>query len=347
MRSVKWSALLLLLGSSVLAGVSVEHQASGSKPRVTLEVEMFGGFAYINDAGKLHAAYLKDTVAAKDAKPQATMPPPGSACHVMQLGTDLKLISGEIVSPLPAEPDRMWDLKNAVVTFPGLASSTEGLDAEPGPRPVNGPAYPETDSEWSPDLRWVPRIGAGRKGADYPNHQRVADWRAKVDGYLEIPRGVVRASHPSDHDLRWTLFEFKPRNPSGHPGHPFVHALTDRVIWRVAVPGDRVVIALQNASAAPSEIVIRPVRDNRVRLKLIGRHTHGTPASLEVGTELDHFCAFYELLETRSMPRRPPPFRDRLTPYVKQVLTPSAAPTGSSGGQPSPGPLCPGIRFEP
>jgi hypothetical protein len=347
MRSVKWSALLIVLGSSALGGFAVSHQASQPSPQVMLEVEMFGGFAYINEGGKLHVAYLKDVPDPKGGNSTTSIPqaigPTVGGCHVKQLGTDLKLLSGEIVSPLPPDPDRMWDLKSAIVTFPGLASSTEILDAPGGPRPVDGPASPDVDDEWERDLRWLPRISSGQKGADYPNHRRIANWRGKVDGFVEIPRGVVRASHPSNHDLRWTLFEFKPRNPTWHPGHPFVHALTDRVTWRVAVPGNEVVIALQGATSAPPQIVVRPARGNRVQLKLIGRHAHGTPASLDIGTELDHFCAFYELLERQSVPRTPPPFRDRLTPFVKSQLFPLS----SGPGQPSPGALCPGIRFEP
>jgi hypothetical protein len=336
MGSVKGTVLVLVLVAPVSLGWSLSQGQSAPQAEVMLEVEMFGGFAYIKEAGRLHVAYLKDVTSAPASS--------GGGCNVHQLGTDLKLISGEIVSPLPPDPDRMWDLENAIVTFPGLATPGPVLDAPDGHRPVNGPSNPDDDTLWAEDLRFVPRITTGTAGSDYPNHRKSKNWRQKVNGYIEIPRGVVRGSHPSDHDLRRTLFEFKTRN-SATGATPFVHALTDRVIWRVPVRGDRIQISLKGASKAPHEIVIRPTRGNRVQLKLIGRHTHGTPASLEVGTELDHFCAFYELLERQSASPASPAFVDRLTPYVFQIPPPVTTSAGT--GQPSPGPLCPGIGFAP
>ena len=107
--------------------------------------------------------------------------------------------------------------------------------------------------------------------------------------------------------------------------------MTDRTYFRADVPADRIVIHLTGATKSESQIIVRPVGPGRaVKLKLIGRHVHQTPPVLPVNAAVEHYCAFYQLLQPV------PAAKDQSIPHLFSgpPITSTAA-----GGQPSPGPL--------
>lgn len=328
----------VVLGVVVVVAIAIALILSrGNRPVHTtaLEIESYGGFAYVYEQGRLRIAYLKSSTAAD--------------CQVTQLGTDLMVVSGNFVPPSPAPATRMFDLGGAIVSFPDLEASSGTLSIDhPStrrPDPCNL-GNPDIESQWS-DQSCVPRITWGTPtGAanptDYPARKPKPNWETDttvVDGYMMLTRGTVTAMHPADWTLKHTLFDFK-KAAAGSTAR-FTQRLTDRVLIKADVPGDRIRIALANSSTAPrnepaTEIIIEPTAPGRsVKLKLIGRHSHHAKAALSVGDKLDHFCAFYALMD------QDPGQAERLIPVVAQVNVPN--PYGA--GQPSPGVACPGWEW--
>jgi hypothetical protein len=332
MALVKWVGgavvpiALLSAGAAVHREASLGARAARAPTAVALELELYGGFAYLHQGGDavVNVAYLRDNSG------------PGSECAsypVDQLGVDLMVVSGTIVQPVPAPLNRMFEVSGTVMTFPGLASSTDPLSVTRSPRQER-PANRSNPAAWY-DLQWVASISSGAPPASLKSN-----WRDIVDGYVELQHGTLRAAHPSDVVARDTIFEFRPRTQPAGSG--FRQAMTDRTIFTAKVPADRVAIDLNmhNASspkkASPVlRIEVVPTAPKRpVRLKLIGRHSHATPPALKPGEPVNHFCAFYALLE------RTPPITEaeQLIPHVYQI----DASNHDNVGQPSPGPYCPG-----
>jgi hypothetical protein len=331
MALVKWVGGTVVAIALLSAGAAVHREASlGARaaraPTVGLQLELYGGFAYLHRGSDavVNVAYLRDNSG------------PGSECAshpVDQLGVDLMVVSGTIVQPVPAPPNRMFEVSGTVMTFPGLASSTEPLSVTRSPRQEK-PANPKNPAHWY-DLQWVAGISSGAPPASLKSN-----WRGSVDGYVELRHGRLRAAHPSDVVARDTIFEFRPRTQPAGSG--FRQAMTDRTIFIAKVPADRVAIDLKVHNSSPptpaspvSRIEVVPTAPGRpVRLKLIGRHSHATPPALKHGEPVNHFCAFYALLE-----RTPPiPEAAQLIPHVYQIN----AGNHDNVGQPSPGPYCPG-----
>jgi hypothetical protein len=326
MSMLKWLLVVVLLAIAVLAWwLSGNPPTPTSTQTVALEMEILGGFAYINEPtqGRFNIAFLKDT---------GTPGAGGAQCVVDQQGHDLRVVSGDIIEPAQPPANRTFDLAGATVTFPGTDTSAQTLQVYRGARPNGLPQFPEQDTEWE-DMKWIPAISAVEQSWEPPS-KLDPNWPNIVDGRVVLTRGVVQAAHPSDFVLRRTTFEFKASSTASDSSKNFTHALTDRVMWNVDVPGTEVVIEFQNAASGVSRIVVRPRGANRkVRLKLLGRHGQGVPPVLSEGTELTHFCAFYDLFTPK------PAFDNQIRPYVKQL--PPPGPGGS--GSPSPGALCPGI----
>ena len=313
---VKWGLLALVI---VLIVLYAFCRPSGpvSGPTTRLEFEAYGGFAYVPSPrdGTMEIAYLKDS----------TLP----GCAVDQIGTDLMVIEGNIVDPKEPPANRMFDVGGAVVKFPDLDESNETLVAKRGPRPV-APFQPGNTSDvtlWE-DLQWVPSVSS-----EYPNSSLHPDWRNMVDGRVVLNRGRLVAAPPSDIVVQDALFEFK--TPSGSKS--FRQAITDTTRYVATVPRDRVVITLNGTNLKYSRIEVTPIAQGRpVKLKLIGRHSHGSPSDIPLDTPINHFCAFYALLQPV------PPVSEQLIPHF--FGNPGVA-AANRDGQPSPGALCPGDGF--
>jgi hypothetical protein len=340
MRRLTWLLALLV----VLIVVLVWYCRPKPPGVVTaLELESYGGFAYIQPPGanELSISFLKDY---KKDEPDPANPtgPPVTVCEVDQLGVDLLVISGAIASvskgpnlaPIPA--NRTFDLAGAVVTFPDLSKSSQALVVNRGDRPTGpfGPADPNNESHWL-DLKWVPgtSYAASARSAppNYPASTLNPNWPSLIDGRVVLTRGTITAAHPSDVAIKDSIFEF--RSKSG-ARNPFKQAVTDTTQFKADVPSDQIVINLTGAASGITQIVVKPSKPGRpVRLKLKGRHVHQTKPELPLDAGIDHFCAFYQLLQPV------PDFKDQLIPH--RVAGPTIASAGFSG-QPSPGPFCPG-----
>ncbi len=143
-----------------------------------------------------------------------------ATCEVTQLGVDLKVDDGTVVSP--AGPQTTWEVTNAVVTFNGIGSdavSLKGVMATPlktasapaapppsassaaaalaaaaqGPKGGMQPAPRAGDDDWE-DLFWVPhtRLSYMNRGID-------PSWRTNaVTGRVVLAGGMLSAGMPSD-----------------------------------------------------------------------------------------------------------------------------------------------------
>ena len=326
MGSFKWLLLLLIVLTAFLAWYCRPKPPTST---IRLELESFGGFAYVHTPSehKVEIAYLKDALV---QEPDPATNQPRTVCEVDQLGVDLLVVSG-VIESTPAPANRMFDLAGAVVTFPDLEAHATTLVVNRGNRPTAapfGPANPGNVADWA-DLKFVPGTIYAQSTTDYPASSLNPNWRSLVDGRVVLTHGEITAINPSDVAVRDSIFEFK--SNSGTQA-AFKQAMTDRTVFRADVPADRIVIHLTGATETKvNPIIIRPVTPGRpVKLKLIGRHVHQTPPVLPVNAAVEHYCAFYQLLQPI------PQAKDQLIPYLF-----SGPPAASAGGQPSPGALCP------
>lgn len=326
-----WWLLLLLVILAIWFAFCRNDPRPGGGAATRLELESIGAFQYVPTRADnvLEIAYL-DSVNA----------PP---CVINQLGTELFVEIGNIVevqvdgAPGPIPANKKFDLDRAVVTFPDLEAANQTLTAPEVTRPANPnqPADPANDAHWD-GLQWIASTEVAiRNGALSPN------WRTKVNGRIVLEGGTLRARHPSDVHARHSLFEFKQLkdipNPRPPMVQPFTQAITDRTMYVVDVPSNRIVMNLSEATSKVTRIVVEPLNPGQgVKLRLLGRHTHATPVDLQVGAPVMDFCPFYQLLEPVPDPQ------DWLIPhYLGRQGGPATQGGLATGGQPQPGPFCP------
>jgi hypothetical protein len=304
--------------------------------KLTLTIEITGGFAYVSpNAGDNHLniAYLDTWTDA--------------ACPVEQVGTEMKLIVGDIVahepSAKPLPPDREFKLDKAIVRFPAVEAANQALtmvrDKFTDPPP--GPANPDDDKEWKKNLKWIPSIKEYHSGTTIR-----PDWRDKVNGRMELRGGEIVATTPSIPTYKKAKFDFRQNGVSKHKV-----STTDKSIYTIKIPisdlpGGNLEITLSNATNGFTKLVIKP-QGNKVELQLTGLHKHGAP-DLYDGDPLTDFCTFYQLLEPMPAPA------DFLVPhFMKAPALASTAPSTNAAttnaltgaGQPSPGLYCFGDWF--
>jgi hypothetical protein len=328
---LKWVVLILIVGIAWLVWYNWPKTPSVI---TKLEMQAIGGFAYIQppDANELSIAFLADY--------KTTEPDPADVCDVDQLGVDLMVTSGTIVSvasstnpPLEIPANRTFKLAGAEVRFPDLVKSSQPLVINRGNRPTPpGPFGPVNPGDWD-EVKWVPGMSyaKGRRApaVDYPNSKLNLKWLEMIDGRVVLEKGVISAAHPSDVAAKDSIFQFKSKSGVTNP---FQQAITDTTIFRADIPADQIVINLTGAESRFTQIVIKPALPNRpVRLKLKGLHAHNTPPELGLNEPIHHFCAFYQLLSPV------PSAKDQLIPH--RISGPTIA---ALTGQPSPGPFCAG-----
>lgn len=307
-------------------------------PQLTLTIEVTGGFAYVTPNpgdNHLNIAYLDSWTHEADLDP--AQPGLEMACEVRQIGTEMKLIVGDIVDhepkakPLP--PTREFDLDKAVVQFPAVeaANLPLSLNRTKFTDPPYEPADTEQPAEWKKNLKWIPSIKEHHAGSAIR-----PDWQDVVNGRMQLRGGEMVAMTPTNPKFKKAKLDFKQRGTSR-----VKTSATDKSIYTVQIPmsglpGGNLEITLSNAKSGFTKLVIKP-QGNKVELQLTGLHDMGAP-DLDDGDPLTDFCAFYQLLHPM------PDATDFLVPhFVKAPSVSSTAPNTNAftaGGQPSPGLFC-------
>jgi|SoiMethySBSTD1v2_1073268.scaffolds.fasta_scaffold65995_2 hypothetical protein len=310
--------LIVVAACSGGPGVAGPGSTSTAAPTTQLIIEITGGFAYVPDVPKrtLEIAYLND-VELKDATGKVI-------CAVDEIGTDLIVLRGKIVSPASPPPNRTFDLDGIVVTIPALDNTTTPLTHN---RPIGhpNPAKPANTSQWA-NLQYVPSL------KDFhPNTGIRPTWRSEVNGRVVLKGGNVVATVPTDPAIEKADFEFKKGATSFGS-----FAVTDKIIYTVDVPGTAVELILTRAvGATVGSTTLRiepPAPGKPVKLKLHGLHGADGISSFTQGQEVPDFCAFYSLLEPKQ------------SDMVKMFYNGPPVTVGPAG-QPSPGYFCPGDGF--
>jgi hypothetical protein len=323
------------------SGSGSSGNASTAAASTKLIIEISGGFAYVPDLPKrtLEVAYLNDFILGTDTNGNNKIDPNeadyddlnnnGSrdagepdTCNVDQIGTQLTVLRGKIVSPSSPPPNRTFDLERTVVTIPALDNATTPLTYN---RPIGhpNPAKPTNAAHWN-NLQYVPSLKDFHTGAGIR-----PSWRDEVNGRMVLKGGNVVATVPTDPAIESADFEFKQGTSSkGHFG------VTDKIIYTVDVPGSAVELILARNLASTTLRIEPPKPGQPVRLKLHGMHGADGVASFLQGQEVRDFCAFYSLLEPKQ-------------PKAQMVKMFYNGPTMNPGpsGQPSPGYFCPGDGF--
>jgi len=276
-----------------------------------------------------------------------------SECKVPQLGVDLKIDDGQIISPV-GSPTTI-EVSTNVVTLGGssgavrldgipgahlkpsasapsaAAVSNAATTAMSGPGGNKQPSPRLMDDDWR-DLFWVPHTRL-----NYLDRPVDPNWRTNaVTGYMTLAGGRITAGTPSDGASVNGLWEFRTKTPGSRP--TYQQAITDRLRYFTDVSGTNVTITLTDAATGvvKQQIVVAPV-DNRktVGLILAGRHSAQMP--IEIGDPLEHFCTFYQMMQKEYRPG----VNDQLIPYfIGDGSTPNS--TLGTGAQPTPGLYCPG-----
>ena len=297
-------------------GVAGPGSTSTVAPTTQLIIEITGGFAYVPDVPKrtLEIAYLND-VEMKDTAGNLI-------CAVDEIGTDLIVLRGKIVSPAAPPPNRTFDLDGTVVTIPALDNATTPLTYN---RPIGhpNPAKPANPGQWI-NLQYVPSL------KDFhPNTGIRPTWRNEVNGRVVLKGGNVVATVPTDPAIEKADFEFKQGATSKGS-----FAVTDKIIYTVDVPGTAVELQLTSALGSTTLKIEPPSPGKPVKLKLHGLHGADGISSFVQGQEVREFCAFYSLLE----PKQP------ASQMVKMFYNGPSG-TFAPGAQPSPGYFCSGDGF--
>ena len=221
------------------------------------------------------------------------------------------LVVSGVIESTPVPDDRMFDLAGATVTFPDLEANAKTLVVNRGNRPTSapfGPANPSDIAEWV-DVKWVPGTTYGQSTSDYPTSSLNPNWRDLVDGRVVLTHGEITATNPSDVAVKDSDFRVQVQQryeSSLQAGNDRPHLLQSRRARRIESS-----FISRRHQDQESRSSLRPLSPGRaVKLKLIGRHVHQTPPVLPFNAAVEHYCAFYQLLQPV------PPAKDQLIPHL-------------------------------
>ena len=315
-KRIVWWALAVLVGG--LAGWLLGAKEAVTLAKTTaLEFETRGGFAYVQTPPQnmVEVAYLKPTNV--------------DGCTVPQPGTNLNIIRGVIVTVEPASipsSTNSFDVGGATITLPPGESTGGPISTKPGhPPSPNHPSDSNSETDWA-DTRWIPYVSP-----DYPTSSLNPNWRTMVDGRLVLVGGRFTGASPSKVAARDLLWEF--RDPDGDT--PYQQSISDTGRYKAQIKGDSVTLTFTGARTGLTRLVVRPqVAGDPVVLQLEGMHDMSSTQPIQVGGKIDHFCAFYQLMQPV------PPVSKQYLPYLIGEI----GATGSTGSG-SPGYYCPGDSF--
>ena len=328
----KWAAALaavtlggggwLAIGQPATAPDIVE----AAQPSIALEIEFVGGFAFVQSNPRLDVAYLNNVlINLSDTRPLESGESDRVVCSVAQIGAQLEVVRGNIVSAVPSNapelPSKIFDLNGKKnVTFPGLEAGDASLNANHTWPPTPPLPTPATEAnKWLP-LHFIPGLTK-----HHPMTGPHANWVSKVNGRIRLKGGTVTAGVPSTPQMQESHFDFT--NVSGTQS--FTGAMTDRAVYTATVNANNIVIVFTGGGTSPiTRLEIEPlVAGEPVKLRVRGKHDGtGPPAN----GKLVDFCAFYSLFD------HIPAYEEWIEPFLIQ---PTALVAG--GAQPSPGFYCP------
>lgn len=320
----------LTMVAMVVAGIGLGayHNDYLQPASTKLEIEISGGFAYIpsrNDR-RLHIAYLNNVLVTEDTDNNPSTPD-AVVCDVPQVGTELMVVRGMVDAYQGSQPmpeTRIFNLDKARLRLPRLESASIALNLprtgwKPNPLKAASPA------DWK-NLQYVPRIG---DHSGLTDRKITPTWQNHrfVNGFITLRGGTLEGTTPSDPIAELADFEFKVGGVST------LVSGTDKTIYRVDVPDDKVDIRFTRSTYGYRRLVLKPnAPGEAVRLRLRGLHAMNSPP--KDGDELKDFCAFHALL----------------TPAVKSAnyvrIFYKAPQRGQAAeGMPSPGYFCDGNMF--
>ena len=320
----------------VAAGAVAASGCPGASPKTHLQLTLHGGFGYVINSDLTVEAGFMNSITSQDL--------PG--CDVEQLGVDLKVDDGTIVSAPPGWP---FPVTKKIITFEGVGRGAVDLKGVLKPHLKTSPVTPSlhdiqvaaqaakaapggfqppartSEKDWQ-DLFWVPHTRL-----NYLASKVDKDWRTKaVTGRIVLAGGELTGGSPSDAAAVNGLWEFRDDAKSQMP---YTQAITDRLHFNTDVRANQIVINLVDATGR-QQLIVAP-KDSRqtVGLILAGRHAHQMP--IHIGDRLEHFCTFYQLIEAAHRPAA----NERLMPHF---LGNGASSTIPINEQPTPGFFCPG-----
>ena len=332
----KWAAAVaaLTLGSGGwLAfgqpGTPAEIVEAAQPPSTALEIEFVGGFAFVQSNPRLDVAYLNNAlINLSDTRPLESGETDRVVCNVAQIGAQLEVVRGNIVSTAPPNaPEqltRIIDLNGKKnVTFPGLEAGTDALNANHTWPPTPALPTPASDpNQWLP-LHFIPGLTK-----HHPMTGLHANWVSKVNGRIRLKGGTVTAGVPSTPQMQESYFDFT--NVSG--SQSFNGAMTDRVVYTATVTANNIAIVFTGGGTSSiTRIEVEPVGGEPVKLRVRGKHNGAGP---QPGGKLVDFCAFYSLFDNI------PAYEEWVEP---SLIQPAVVVAG--GAQPSPGFFCPADWF--
>jgi hypothetical protein len=309
-----------------------------AQPSTPLEIEIVGGFAIVQADPRLDIAYLNDTlINLSDTRRLKTGESDKVVCNVRQVGTQLEIVRGNIISAMPANapelPSKIFDLDEKEVTFQALEAGAVGSGSGPVHTWPPVPSLPTPSSnatQWQ-TLSFIPGLTKRHTGTGpAPN------WFTKlnaagskiVNGRIRLRGGSIIGGVPSRPQMQESHFEFRERS---NTVPPFKAAVTDRAVYSATVVGNNVVIEFSAGGNSPiRRLEVAPlVAGEPVKLRVRGNHNGMGP---EPGGKLGDFCAFYSLFNDI------PDHEQWLEPFLIQA---AGGGGGGLGPQPTPGFYCP------
>jgi hypothetical protein len=308
-----------------------------AQPSTPLEIEIVGGFAIVKADPRLDIAYLNDTtINLSQTRALKTGESDRTVCNVPQVGTQLEIVRGNIISANPPNapelPSKIFDLDEKEVTFPALEAGAVGPGAVHTWPPVPPlPTPPSSAAQWH-TLRFIPGLTKHHTGTGpAPN------WFTKVNnagvrlvnGRIRLRGGSIIGGVPSRPQMQESHFEFRDVSNT----LSIQAAVTDRAVYSATVVGNNVVIQFSAGGNSPiRRLEVAPlVAGEAVKLRVRGNHNGMGP---EPGGKLGDFCVFYALFDDI------PDHEQWLEPFLIQ-----AGGGGGTGPQPSPGFFCPFDMF--
>jgi hypothetical protein len=214
----------------------------------------------------------------------------------------------------PAKGETVLIMEGYRTRIEAQSTVPQAVQTPPTKPSTNHPANVFNAADWR-SMQWVPNV------AWFAKKPKVAsDWEKKVAGILELRGGSLEAGMPAHPIGQVAMWEFKDGNTT-----VWQQTMADRIVYRLPLSSPDV--ALHQTPLAGGAVNTVKLRAEP-QLRIVIDYLDNSPDSgYPVGTKLDHFTAFYSLLEESQQPLI-------LPEHTSNVAKPRT-------GKVRPGPYCP------
>lgn len=269
-------------GILAAAGAPLLH-ADGGASR-SLEIVIIGLNAYVFDANDPSVVRVGFMGAAHGQQGDAA---PGVERPKMRARAAAKGKKPAQTFGAPANTETVIIMEGFRTRIDAQTTVPQTVQTPPARPSTDHPADVFKEADWR-SMQWVPNVAWFAK-----KPKVAADWDKKVAGILELRGGSLEAGMPAHPVGQVAMWEFKDGTTT-----VWKQTMADRIVYRLPLSSPDVTLhQTPLAGGAANTVKLRA----EPQLRIVIDYLDNSPDSgYPVGTKLEHFAAFYSLLDDPS-----------------------------------------------